>query len=104
MNKNKTLLQKFTDFNAAKRMAGAKKRCLLTVSGGVDSVVMSDLFYKAGFPFAIAHCNFNLRGEESNADENFVKSLGKKYGVEVFVKVFDTKKYFDPACRPRIAV
>ncbi|MDB5281035.1 MAG: tRNA(Ile)-lysidine synthase [Bacteroidota bacterium] len=93
MNKNKTLLQKFIEFNAIKRMAGIKKRCLLTVSGGMDSVVMCDLFNKAGFPFAIAHCNFTLRGKESDGDELFVKSLGEKYGVDVFTKAFDTKKY-----------
>jgi len=93
MNKNKTLLQKFMEFNATKRMSSAKKKTLLTVSGGVDSVVMCDLFYKAGFPFAIAHCNFQLRGDESDADEKFVKDLGKKYNVEVYTIKFDTGKY-----------
>jgi len=59
MNKNKTLLQKFTDFNAAKPDGWSKKkRILLTVSGGIDSVVLCDLFHKAGYPFAIAHCQF----------------------------------------------
>lgn len=74
-------------------MASAKKRTLLAVSGGVDSVVMLDLFSKAGFPFAIAHCNFQLRGNEANADEDFVKDLGDKYKVPVFIKRFDTKTY-----------
>ena len=93
MNKNKTLLQKFIAFNTTKRLASAKKKTLLAVSGGIDSVVMCALFNEAKFPFAIVHCNFQLRGEEATGDEKFVKELGKRYGVEVFVKKFDTKKY-----------
>src|SRR6478609_9480933 len=68
-------------------------RLLLAVSGGVDSVVLVDLIHKAGFKYEIAHCNFQLRGSESERDENFVKSLGEKYGKEVLVKRFDTKEY-----------
>ena len=66
---------------------------LLAVSGGVDSVVLTDLCFKAGYHFTIAHCNFQLRGEESEADEIFVRSLGEKYRVEVKVQRFDTEKY-----------
>ncbi|HUC81340.1 MAG TPA: tRNA lysidine(34) synthetase TilS [Flavisolibacter sp.] len=69
------------------------KKLLLAVSGGVDSVVLCELSKQAGLQFAIAHCNFGLRGEESERDETFVRSLGEKYGVEVFVKKFDTKTY-----------
>jgi tRNA(Ile)-lysidine synthase len=93
MNKRKDLLQKFIEFNAAKRLASAKKKTLLAVSGGRDSVVMCHLFHQARFPFAIAHCNFQLRGEESDGDEQLVKQLAEKLGVECFVKRFDTKKY-----------
>jgi tRNA(Ile)-lysidine synthase len=93
MNKDKQLLQKFTEFNHDKHLANRKKKCLLTVSGGMDSMVMCDLFFRAGFPFAIAHCNFNLRGKESDGDEQLVKSLTKKYKVEVFTKSFATKEY-----------
>jgi tRNA(Ile)-lysidine synthase len=93
MNKQKNLLQKFTEFNHEKHLANRKKKCLLTVSGGMDSMVMCDLFYQAGFPFAVAHCNFNLRGAESDADEQLVKSLAKKYKIDVFTKSFATKKY-----------
>lgn len=66
---------------------------LLAVSGGVDSVVLCELCYLAGFQFVIAHCNFQLRGEESERDEQFVKSLGGRYGAEVFVKRFETAAY-----------
>jgi tRNA(Ile)-lysidine synthase len=70
-----------------------KDQLILAVSGGVDSVVLTDLCHKAGYQFTIAHCNFQLRGEESDADETFVKSLGVKYNVEVLVKKFDTEEY-----------
>ncbi len=93
MNKHKDLLQKFTDFNRLKHLASRKKQCLLTVSGGMDSMVMCHLFQQAGFPFAIAHCNFNLRGAESDADEDLVRTIAAKYKVEIFVKSFPTKEY-----------
>ncbi len=63
---------------------------LLAVSGGVDSVVLCDLLFKMNFNFAIAHCNFQLRGADSERDEVFVNTLGHKYGKQVFVKRFDT--------------
>jgi len=66
---------------------------LLAVSGGLDSVVLCDLCYRSGFDFVIAHCNFRLRGEESDRDEMFVRALGKNYEREVLVKHFDTEKY-----------
>jgi len=63
---------------------------LLAVSGGADSSVMAHLFHEAGLPFAIAHCNFHLRGEDSNADMRLVKELAEHCGVKLFVKEFDT--------------
>ncbi|WP_018615513.1 tRNA lysidine(34) synthetase TilS [Segetibacter koreensis] len=70
-----------------------KQKQLLTISGGVDSVVLCDLMFAAQYDFVIAHCNFQLRGAESERDEQFVRSLGNKYGKEVLVKKFDTDKY-----------
>lgn len=67
-------------------------KLLLAVSGGLDSVVLLDLFAKSGFDFAIAHCNFHLRGEESNRDETLVKKLAEKYQKEIFIRHFDTEK------------
>jgi len=71
------------------------KNChlLLTVSGGADSVVLTDLLVKAGFNCTIAHCNFQLRGPESERDEQFVRALGEKYSSKVLVKRFETKQY-----------
>lgn len=66
---------------------------LLAVSGGADSVALCELCFQAGFHFEIAHCNFLLRGEESERDEKFVRQLAEKYWTKVFVKKFETKKY-----------
>jgi tRNA(Ile)-lysidine synthase len=69
------------------------EKLLLAVSGGVDSVVLCELCSMAGYSFLIAHCNFQLRGEESERDEQFVRSLGQKYNVEVLVRQFNTNEY-----------
>lgn len=65
---------------------------LVAVSGGVDSVVLSDLLHRGGYRFAIAHCNFSLRSE-ANKDEEFVQKLAQNYGVQCFSIQFDTLKY-----------
>jgi len=67
-------------------------RILVAVSGGLDSVVLLALLKKYAInDLAIVHCNFQLRGKESNADEAFVKQLAKQYGLPIFCKRFDTK-------------
>jgi len=66
---------------------------LLAVSGGVDSVVLCELCYRSNYNFVIAHCNFQLRGEESYRDENFVRTLGDRYQKPVLVNAFDTRHY-----------
>ena len=70
-----------------------QQKQLLAVSGGVDSTVLLDLMFAAGYDFVIAHCNFQLREAESERDEQFVRSLGRKYNKEVLVKKFETEKY-----------
>ncbi|MBR0304508.1 MAG: tRNA lysidine(34) synthetase TilS [Bacteroidales bacterium] len=65
-------------------------RYLLAVSGGADSCVMAQLFCESGLNFALAHCNFHLRGEDSNQDMQLVQELAKRWDVEIFVKEFDT--------------
>ena len=66
---------------------------LLAVSGGIDSVCLTQKVRLEGGPFAIAHCNFGLRGAESDADEAFVRSLAASLGVTCHVKRFDTEAF-----------
>ncbi len=68
---------------------------LLAVSGGVDSMCMAELFLNstAKVRFALAHCNFHLRGEESDSDETLVRAWAESHGVIFIKKDFDTKEY-----------
>src|SRR5205085_1870419 len=70
-----------------------KDKLLLAVSGGIDSVVLCELCKQSNYDFMIAHCNFQLRGEESSRDEAFVRNLGGRYGTEVLVKKFAAEEY-----------
>ncbi|MBL0183968.1 MAG: tRNA lysidine(34) synthetase TilS [Chitinophagaceae bacterium] len=88
-----SLLLKFQHYIKKENLFHPKDKLLLAVSGGVDSVVLCELCKQAGYDFVIAHCNFQLRGEESERDEKFVKGLAKKYSAEVLVKKFDTEKH-----------
>ena len=78
------LVEKFKEYVSANHLFQPNDRLLLAVSGGVDSVALCELCNKCGYGFAIAHCNFKLRGDASDADEVFVKSLAEKYGVVVY--------------------
>ncbi len=68
---------------------------LLAISGGVDSMVLCDLFQKSGYKFVVAHCNFHLRGEESNRDEEFVVNYCNKQNLKLHIKDFDTYGYMN---------
>jgi tRNA(Ile)-lysidine synthase len=83
-------LEHFKHFILKEDLFHPKDKLLLAVSGGVDSVVLCELCKQAGYDFSIAHCNFQLRGAESNRDEQFVKELAAKYDVDFFTKTFDT--------------
>ena len=68
-------------------------KTILALSGGIDSMVLADLLQKAKVEFVAAHCNFHLRGEESDGDEQFVREFAEKHGIQCFVKHFETEKY-----------
>jgi len=87
------LLQRYQQFIKQEDLFSPKDKLLLAVSGGVDSVVLCELCKQAGYDFEIAHCNFQLRGEESERDEKFIRQLGEKYKVEVKVTRFETEKF-----------
>lgn len=67
-----------------------KLNILVAVSGGVDSTVLAHLCKKANIDFSIAHCNFNLRDEESDNDQEFVETLAEELGVSFFFQSFNT--------------
>jgi tRNA(Ile)-lysidine synthase len=69
------------------------KKLLITVSGGLDSVVLTQLFHSLHFNISLAHCNFNLRALESDKDEDFVKKIGKDLDLEVFTANFNTNEF-----------
>ena len=69
------------------------KKLLIAISGGVDSVVLTHLLHQLNFDISLAHCNFQLRGEESDKDEEFVKNLGKKLGISTHTTRFNTNEY-----------
>jgi len=70
-----------------------KGKLLIAISGGLDSVVLTHLCNELKLNISLAHCNFSLRGDESNADEQFVIDLSNSINLEVFVQNFDTEKY-----------
>jgi tRNA(Ile)-lysidine synthase len=87
------IFEDLNEFIKKEKLFAPYDRLLVAVSGGLDSVVLCELLFRAGFDFVIAHCNFRLRGEESERDEQFVSQLGIKYGREVLVQSFDTTAY-----------
>jgi tRNA(Ile)-lysidine synthase len=88
---DQNMVQKFREFFKKRNLL--QSTFLAAVSGGIDSVVLCELCRQSGIQFSIAHCNFQLRGEESQGDEQFVRDLATKYGVDVQVKHFDTNAY-----------
>ena len=85
------LIETFQRYIEENSLATHDDRILLTVSGGVDSMVMLSLFTRCGYRVGVAHCNFQLRGTESDEDEVLVEEEAKKYGVEFYNKRFETK-------------
>lgn len=86
-------LDQFTTYIKKNALFTKEDKILLAVSGGKDSVLMVQLFKLAGYRFSIAHCNFNLRGDEAQRDEAFVKLLAANLAVPFHVVHFDTKAY-----------
>ena len=68
-------------------------KLLIAISGGVDSVVLAHLCSQLNLNFSLCHCNFNLRGQESDDDEAFVTSLAKTLKTPVYTTSFETEKY-----------
>lgn len=84
------MIEEFLIFANENDLFRKSDHILLTVSGGIDSMVMADLFLRAGLKTGIAHCNFNLRGSESDGDENFVNAYALRHKISFFSVSFDT--------------
>ncbi|WP_296148079.1 tRNA lysidine(34) synthetase TilS [uncultured Flavobacterium sp.] len=70
-----------------------EKKLLLAISGGIDSVVLATLLKQLNYDISLAHCNFQLRGIESDEDENFIKNLASENNLKLFVTSFDTESF-----------
>jgi tRNA(Ile)-lysidine synthase len=85
------MIDKFKSFIESNGLIHDGDKILLAVSGGIDSMVMTNLFLRTDLRFGIAHCNFNLRGSESDDDEEFVRDYAVKRNIPFYVKRFDTR-------------
>ena len=87
------MLAAFKRYIEEKRLFHPGQRILLAVSGGVDSMVLLHMFEKSGFSYGVAHCNFQLRGEDSENDEELVRKHVLVHGVPSFFTKFDTREF-----------
>ncbi|MFO0356692.1 MAG: tRNA lysidine(34) synthetase TilS [Sphingobacteriaceae bacterium] len=87
------MLQAFAANIRTKSFFTPNNSILIAVSGGVDSMVLCDLMFKLKYPFSIAHCNFKLRGNESEADEQFIKDYCTANNIQFFSRSFNTTAY-----------
>jgi tRNA(Ile)-lysidine synthase len=87
------MVEQFLKYIHREKLFHSSQRVLLAVSGGADSMLMLHLFTNAGFSVAVAHCNFGLRGSESDGDEQFVADYCDKHNLAFYTKRFDTQDY-----------
>ncbi len=87
------MLRRVSTYIHQRRLLDKERPVLVAISGGADSVAMLDVLLRGGYHCIAAHCNFHLRGEESNRDEQFVRQLCARLHVELEVTHFDTITY-----------
>lgn len=87
------MFEAFIAYNQKEQLFTAEDKVLLTVSGGIDSMCMLFLFMQSDINFGIAHCNFQLRGTESDGDEKFIKNFASQNNIPFHVTRFDTENF-----------
>lgn len=87
------MVNQFRKYIEVNCLFSKEDRILLAVSGGIDSMVMADLFIKSGYNIGIAHCNFTLRGTESDKDELLVEQLAQSNCIPFYLARFNTEQY-----------
>jgi tRNA(Ile)-lysidine synthase len=87
------LLEAFKKYVTSKKWFNKNEPILVALSGGIDSVVLVDLLNSLNYNISLAHCNFKLRGKESDKDEEFCKLLAEKHKVKIHLNHFETTSY-----------
>lgn len=87
------MLEKFITYYQKEKLFEVTDNILLTVSGGKDSMVMIHFFKQNNLSFGVAHCNFKLRGEAADKDEQFVKEFSERHNIPFYTIDFDTQEY-----------
>jgi len=87
------MLEAFQTYIRDEKLFAETDKFVLAVSGGADSMVLLKLFLQLPNEFCVAHCNFKLRGAESDGEEVFIRDYCGENGIELFVKQFDTREY-----------
>jgi len=87
------MLDRFRSFIESHQLISPGEKVLLAVSGGIDSMVLWELFTRAGLDYGVIHCNFTLRGNDSDEDERLVRDQAADRALQLYVKRFDTEDY-----------
>jgi tRNA(Ile)-lysidine synthase len=87
------VLEQFLNHIQSIRAVRKEDRFLVAVSGGVDSMVLLELFVRSGLDFAVAHCNFQLRPEESKAEQDLVTRVCAKGNISIYARAFATEEF-----------
>ncbi|MEI6020453.1 MAG: tRNA lysidine(34) synthetase TilS [Bacteroidota bacterium] len=87
------MLSQFEKHIRLKKLFSKNDHLLVAISGGVDSVILTRLLCALNYKVSLAHCNFNLRGNDSDADEAFCIALANELKVKIHVQHFNTKSY-----------